>query len=518
MAPKSPQTLFNDAQNLEKSGDIGGAIKIYKTFLSKHRSHPNALKVRIRAAQMSVMIGQYDNAVTLIRNAGGAGESDLKCMYTLAQACAYAGRLDEANDALQKALGIDPDYPPAIARLATIMQYEGRSDEAIKILNDAHGRGIDSWDLDLTLGELAPKADRVDEAVERIQRRLTDKSIKDAPRIELEYLLASLLERQGNYTEAWEAAYRGGSLKTSDGMGGYSIKGAAKNKPRTNIDAEIARFKSLMDIFDVETLKTLEPTDSGPEQRPHILMISGMPRSGTTLIEQILSAHPLAESAGEAPFLIKAANECKMYPNPSTQFLSRISRNKRNKMGQQVLDQLRELSGSSEYVVDKHPSNDEHIGFLAAIAPGAKMILTRRDPREIALSCFFRNFARGHGWTNEFDAVVDMIEIRFQMHDHWLKVIPEGAPWLNLTTGDYTKIVSNPEAETRRLVEFAGLPWDDACLNFSKRKRIVPTLQPHQAAQGIYKGSVAKWTPYAELMGSSLDRLNAICEKYDYPV
>lgn len=518
MAPKGPQALFTDAQNLEKAGDIAGAIKVYKTFLSKHRTHPNALKVRNRAAQFSVMIGLHDDAIQLIERAGGAGEQDLKMMYTLAQANAYAGRLDEANAALKKALDIDPNFAPAIGRLATILQYEGRSDEALAILNDAQARGIDSWDLDLTLGELAPKAGRVDEAVERIERRLTDSTIKAAPRIELEYLLASLLERQGNYTEAWAAAYRGGNIKTSDGMGGYAVQGAAKTKSSTNIDKDIARIKAIMDIFSVETLKSLEPNDSGPEQREHILMISGMPRSGTTLIEQILSSHPLAESAGEAPFLIKAASECKLYPNPTAQALSRISRNKRTKLGGQVLDQLRELSGSCEYVVDKHPSNDEQIGFLAAIAPGAKMILTRRDPRDIALSCFFRNFARGHGWTNEFDAIVDMIEIRFQMHEHWLKVIPEAAPWINLTVGDYAKIVNEPEAETRRLVEFAGLPWDDACLNFSKRKRIVPTLQPHQAAQGVYKGSLAKWEPYAELMGSSLDRLIAICEKHGYPV
>jgi len=518
MAPKKPQSYLADAQALEQSGDIPGAIKLYKSFISKHRTHPNALKVRIRTAQLCVMQGNHDDAIKLIEHSGGAGEKNLLMMYTLAQACAYAGRLEDAHAALEATLKIDPDYPPAIARLATVMQYEGLKDEALAIINDAYARGIDAWDIDHTLGELAPKSGRVDEAADRIQRRLTDSKIKGAARIELEYMLSSLLECQKKHTEAWEAAARGNALKTDGGMGGYAIKGAQKLKTNTSVDKYKERVHKTMEIFDVEMLKSLEPTDSGPEHRSQIVMISGMPRSGTTLLEQILSSHPQAESAGEAPFLIKAAADLKMYPNPTTQSLKKLSVNKRSKAAGQVLQELQALSESSDYVVDKHPSNDEHIGLLAAIAPDAKMIITRRDPRDIALSCFFRNFALGHGWTNNFESIVDMIEIRLQMHDHWLKVIPEGAPWLKLCVGDYEHIVKDPENQSRKLVEFAGLPWDDACLNFSDRKRIVPTLQPHQAAQGVYSGSVAKWAPYAECMGKSLDRLNAICERHGYPV
>jgi len=518
MAPKGPQSILADGNKLELAGDIAGAIKTYKGFLSKHRSHPNAVKVRIRTAQLCVMQGMYLEAIKLIENAGGAGRESLLMMYTLAQANAYAGKLEDAHAALVTTLKIDPDYPSAIARLATVMQYEGRRDEALVLLNDAHDRGIDAWDLDLTLGELAPMAGRVDEAVERIERRLTDKNVKGAQRIELEYMLSTLLEKQGEHTKAWDAAKRGNELKYEGGMGGYAIQGAKKVKANTSVTKDVERIKKIMEIFTVDFLKTLEPEDSGPDKRPQILMISGMPRSGTTLYEQILSAHPLAESAGESPLLIQTALKIKMYPDPSERVISRLTRSKRTKLGGQLVEDLQAASGSSDYIVDKHPSNDEQIGLLAAIAPGAKMILTRRDPRDVALSCFFRNFARGHGWTNSFKSIVDMIEIRLQLHEHWLKVIPEGAPWLGLTTSDYEHVVREPESQTRELVEFAGLPWDDACLNFADRKRIVPTLQPHQAAQGVYSGSVAKWAPYTECMGDQLDRLNTICERHGYPV
>lgn len=518
MPPKKKPNLLEQAKQLEMKDDIPGAIKLYRSFLSKNRSHPSAMKVRIRAAQLCVMRGKHEEAIKLVENAGLAGRESLILMYTLAQASAYAGHLEQAHEALEHTLEIDPDYPSAIARLATIMQYEGLADDALKVLDDAQKRGIEAWDIDHTFGELAPKSGRVDEAVDRLKKRLTDTSIKGAPRIALLNTLASLLERQKDYKGAWEAADMSNQLNTGEGYGGYAVKGVKNNKNSTDLSKYTARMHKIMEIFTIDFLKTFEPTDKGPEQRPEMLMISGMPRSGTTLLEQILSSHPESESAGEAPFLIQAAADLKMYPNPSKQIMERMSVNKRNKIGEKVVQELQEKSGSSRYVVDKHPSNDEHIGLLSAVAPGSKMILTRRDPRDVAMSCFFRNFALGHGWTNKFDSIVDMLEIRLQMHDHWLEVMPEGAPWVGLMVGDYQAIVENPEVETRKLVEFSGMTWDDGCLNFSKRKRIVPTLQPHQAAQGVYKGSLAKWVPYSEFMGPSLDRLNAICEKHGYAV
>lgn len=517
MAAKTPTALYKEAQALEESGDIRGAIKLYKSFLSKFRTHPNALKMRIRTAQLCVMTAQHEEAVKLIENCGGLGERNLLMMYTLAQANAYLGKLEEAQSALEKVLDVDPDYPPGIARLSTILQYEGRSDEALEVLNKAMDRGVDAWDLDHTLGELAKKAGRVDEAVDRIERRLaTDTTLKNTPRIELEFMLASLKESQKDYRGAWEAATRGNSLKTTSGLGGYTLEKGKKLV--INMDKHRQRLETVKSIYNPEFLRSLEPTEAGPESRHQSLMISGMPRSGTTLLEQILSAHPDAESAAEATCLYRIAVELKLFPDPVDRMITRSSINKRSKFGQRLLDELRVITKGSEYTVDKNPGNDEMIGLLAAIAPGSKMILTRRDPRDVALSCYFRNFASGHEWTTTFGTIAEMCEMRQELHEYWLDVIPQHAPWIGLTVGDYQKIVENPESETRRIVEFAGLSWDDACLNFSKRKRIIPTLQPHQAAQGVYKGSLAKWAPYAEFMGDALDHLNRICERFDYQV
>lgn len=519
MAPKNPQSILSDAVTLEKTGDTAGAIRLYKGFLSKQRTHPNALKVRLRTAQLMAMLGRYDDAIQLIEHSGTAGHKNLMLMYTLAQACSYAGRLNEAHEALDRTLSIDPDYPPAIARLTTVLQYQGMIQEAKDTINSAYARGIDSWDMDYSLGQLAPSSGQIDQAADRISKRLTDTKLPNNAAVDLHFILASLLEQQGNYNDAWQAASRANALKSGQGTPAGAKRGQQIAK---NLSRYKDRTQKIIDIFDAQTLGSLAPDDAGPEPRNQILMISGMPRSGTTLFEQILGAHPLTQLAGETQVLTKMASDLRMYPAPEASFITALSAKQRTRLGGSVLKQLHEISGKgnskTNFVIDKHPSNDEHLGLLAAIAPGSRMILTRRDPRDIALSCYFKNFALGHGWTNSMDSIVDMIESRLALHEHWIDVIPKAAPWIGLMVGDYEDFVQDPENQTRKLVEFVGLPWEDACLKFSDRKRIVPTLQPHQAAKGVYSGSLSKWTPYAESMDKSLDRLNRICERFGYSV
>ncbi len=511
-------SLLRQAKAYEASGDLENEIKAYKSFLSRHRSHPKADEIRTRAAQLLVMLGRHDQAIELIESGGIGARENLRLMYTLAQASAFNGDLDRSLEALGRALEIDPDYAPAIARCATIYLYTGRRDEARAIIDDAIGRGVDAWDIDHALGELAPKSGRVDQAIERISARLETQTIKNVARVELEMKLAEMLEIRGDYKGALEAAGRANKLKGASGLGGYTLKGAQAHNPKVMVDRYKERIGELLAMFNPETLASLAPGEKGPERREEMIFITGMPRSGTTLLEQILSSHPSAETAGEAQTLILKATELGFYPDPAASGIGRLSVSKRTRAGLGVLEGLREIAGrETAYVVDKHPGNDEHVGLLCAIAPGSKVIITRRDPRDIALSCFFRNFAVGHEWTTRMDTIVDMLETRLMMHDYWMGVIPEHAPWVPITVGEYETIVANPESEARRLVAHAGLEWDDRCLEFSKRRRIVPTLNPHQAAQGVYTGSVKKWHKYAEVMDpKQLDRLHEIAERHGF--
>lgn len=510
--------LLRKAKELEAKGDVDGEIKAYKSFLSRNRSHPKADQIRTRAAQLMVMLGRHDQAIDLISMGGIGAQKDLQLMFTLAQAHAYSGNMEGSLEALGRALEINPDFAPAIARCATVYMYTGKRDEAQAIIEAAIDRGVDGWDIDHALGEIAPRSGRIDEAIERITKRLGDQTLKTTARVELEIKLAEMLEIRGDYKGAYEAAERANKQKGVSGLGGYVLKGAKAHNPKVMVDRYKERIGQLMALFSPETLRSLEPDDKGPERREEMIFISGMPRSGTTLLEQILSSHSEAETAGEAQALIWEATRLKFYPSPDESRIGQLSANKRTKSGLKVLEDLRHIAGADvPYVVDKHPGNDEHVGLLSAIAPGCKIIITRRDPRDIALSCFFRNFAVGHEWTTRFDTIVDMLETRLRMHDYWMSVIPEHAPWVPITIGEYETIVANPESEAKRLVAHAGLGWEDSCLEFSKRKRIVPTLNPHQAAQGVYTGSVKKWHKYAEVMDpKQLDRLHEIAERHGF--
>ncbi len=201
--------------------------------------------------------------------------------------------------------------------------------------------------------------------------------------------------------------------------------------------------------------------------------------------------------------------------------MARLTAQKRSREGRALRETMRTLArvgdGREAVIVDKTPFNDRRIGVLAAIGPGAKVVLTRRDPRDIALSCFFRNFAGGMEWSADMGWITEMISQRMELHEHLLEVIPQHAPWLSITEARYEDLVCNPEDEARRLVDFMGLEWDPACLRFSDRKRMLPTLDPMQTGQGVYTGSLARWKRFEPVVGGALDGLHELAERLGYP-
>jgi hypothetical protein len=501
MAPSNPSVLLKQADEAIAQNNPREAIKIYKSFLSKHRAHPRALKVRSRIVTLYTRLGEYEDAIEVGERAGASADNDIDLLYSIAQAQMYAGRIDDASAALDRCLALDPDHGASIARCAVVLMSRKEHGEALSLIEGAWARGVDSWDLDHVFAQMAPKVNRNGEAIDRLKDRIDAPGLTDLARSGIAMALATLLEKEDDIAGSWSFAVKANRLAKA----GWS--------------AENHRYvvETTMSVYSAAAFDAMASVMDSVERRDDLVFVVGMPRSGTTLIDQLLAAHPSAESVGESRCLELASAGLKL-EEPTARVLERLLPKKRSDAGAALRRSMEELSSSSGTVVDKMPFNDRRVGALAAFAPGAKVILTRRDPRDIALSCFYRNFAGGMEWSADMGWITELMRERMRLHAHLLGVIAEHAPWISITEGRYESIVSDPESEAKRLVAHAGLEWDDACLRFSERKRMLPTLDPSQAGRGVYTGSLARWKKFEPHVGGALDGLHAIAEELGYAV
>jgi len=231
-----------------------------------------------------------------------------------------------------------------------------------------------------------------------------------------------------------------------------------------------------------------------------------MPRSGTTLTEQILASHPQVYGAGERRL---ATLGFSLLPRvlgvdaAPTDCLKQLDSTLVGQFADWHLEQLRGLDGGRyDRVVDKMPDNYALLGWLVTLFPKARIIHCQRDVRDVALSCWITNFTRIR-WANDLEHLATRVNNYFQIMDHWQKVLP--APVLSI---GYEEMVADQEGTTRRLLDFVGLDWNPACLNFHKTERLVRTASVAQVRQPIYKQSVARWKHYETALRPFLERLN----------
>jgi hypothetical protein len=224
------------------------------------------------------------------------------------------------------------------------------------------------------------------------------------------------------------------------------------------------------------------------------VFIVGMPRSGTTLTEQIVASHPRAFGAGERRDIghIGSALERETgSPDPAAWPPAALRH-----QAELQLDRLRALAGNAERVTDKMPDNILWLGMIAVLFPRARIVLCRRDLRDVCLSCHFQSFNHGLAWSNDVEDCAFRATQVERLVRHWRLVLP--MPMLELS---YEALVDDLEGESRRLIDFIGLEWDPACLAFHTTERPVLTASLWQVRQPLYASSVGRWQNYRQHLG-----------------
>lgn len=247
---------------------------------------------------------------------------------------------------------------------------------------------------------------------------------------------------------------------------------------------------SLMERFDENVFSS--SVGSSGSVTP--VFIVGMPRSGTSLVEQIVSAHADVTGAGE---LLLVGEGVKLFARNPGYPLHLPEPVALAQFAKAYIDRLSRIGPGKRYVTDKNPINFMHLGLIALAFPNARIIHCRRDERDVALSCYFQNFVgSGQSFSYDLEDLAHYQNNYQRLMSHWRRVLP--LPMIEI---DYEAVVADHEAETHRLLEFLGLGWDPACRDFHSSRRPVITASHTQVRQPIYTRSVGRWRNYAHEMG-----------------
>ena len=322
------------------------------------------------------------------------------------------------------------------------------------------------------------------EELEALERMVREGVISLEQRIGLAFTLAEVYERFGEYDKAFEIVSLGNELTRT--IVRYDWREHRKYVQR------------IAQAFDKETIERLSGKGH-PSVRP--IFIVGMPRSGTTLTEQILASHSQVYGAGELSWIPRITV---LFPQtnggyPYPEGIKYMDERHLKSAGEYYLEKLKIYNETAPRVTDKLPHNFDHVGLIHLIFPNAKIIHVHRDPRDVAVSNFFQNFAamRGlMGFANDLKDIGHMLNDYLFIMEHWYKVLPEGRIFKLV----YEELVSEPERVIRELLEYCELPWEDRVLEFYHTQRPVKTASIQQVRSGIYKESAGKWKRYEKYL------------------
>jgi len=408
-------------------------------------------------------------------------------------------KFDKALEAINKAIEIAPEMASLYLNKATILQIGSEAEQALETIEKAlelapESAAILAVKADILIninrneeaGDLAEKAIEIDPSMPAAYVTLTTLrriNSEDDPRFQKMLEVEKTIESRGllytagiNYSIS--TVYE--SVKKYD-EAFYHLKKANDAKRKAiPYDAEKlpATYERMKHLYSLENLAQFE--GAGCDSDVPVFIV-GMPRSGTTLTEQIISSHPDVFGAGELPDLGKTRDSFTLSPEVAKE------------MGEDYVRRIREREkeGKALRITDKMPGNYLQIGLIACILPNAKIIHCRRDPIDTALSCYKQNFARGQYWSYDLEELGAEYLRYLDMMEYWRHVLPG-----RVLEIDYEETVNNFEEQARKLIDYVGLDWHDACLEPHKQKRAVMTASKAQVTRPIYKTSVQKWKKY----------------------
>jgi tetratricopeptide (TPR) repeat protein len=456
------------------------ALRWADALLSFDPMHAGGLNAR---SQVLRHLDRHDEAVAAGRLAAAAAPNDSDALNALGEALQAAGRPDEAlkvYDRAASAEGFAKDR--AAVNRGVLMMEQGdkaKAREAVEQALAAHPRAAFGW---LTLSDLK-RFDASDADLQQMEALLGPGGVEGrADRMALHFALGKAWMDVGDAQKAFAHLNRGARMHRDT----YVYDG----------DATAAWVTGLADLYD-EALYARLAGAGAPSATP--VFVLGMPRSGTTLVEQILASHPKVFGAGELNAMTQLTE-----PHGGVDGLAaKLTPELAKSLGQAYLHKIMALGGDKDRVVDKMPANFLMRGLIPLILPGASIIHVRRNAVDTCLSCYSKHFASEQMFTYDQAELGQFYRAYEGLMDRWRERLPQDR-YIEVF---YEDVVGDLAGQARRLIDFIGLEWDEACLSFDKTRRTVRTASVNQVREPIFTTSVGRWKPFAKELKPLLDAL-----------
>jgi predicted Zn-dependent protease len=435
------------------------ACEEIEKLLAIDPDHPD---YRTLYASASVGLGEHDRAIALYRallkDLPGAADLHLSMAHSLKT----QGKQADAIEAYRAATAARPNFGDAYWSLANLKTYRFQDDEVARMRAE----------------EASPATSLVD-------------------RYHLNFALGKALEDRGDYAASWHHYEQGNALKRSE----------SRYRP------EIFETNTRRQI-EVCTREFLAARANAGDPNPDPIFIVGLPRAGSTLLEQILASHSLVEGTQELADIPRIVLDLQgrdpnlddpRYPG----VLAEMQPEDFRKLGEKYLRDTRIYRGNKPYFIDKMPNNFRHLGLIHLMLPNAKIIDARREPMACCFSNLKQLFATGQEFTYSVEDIARYYRTYLDLMEHWDEALPG-----RVLRVYHEDVVDDLESNVRRILDFCGLPFEPACLEFHKTARSVRTASSEQVRQPIFRDGLDQWTKYAPYLGSLEDMLGDALVRY----
>jgi tetratricopeptide (TPR) repeat protein len=449
---------------------------------------PNSTEAYINLANALVRLGLPQEAVLAYQKVVDINPDDMIANQYLNATLVKSGKFNEAIAGYDRMLARSPENPEIIVAKAKVLDRKGDKKQVHELLKPLIKQYPNDAKIAVTLAAVCNDDGNRNEAIKMLESIVGNPQIKlrQETAREVHSVLGKLYDSAANYKKAF---------------GHYLQMNMLKGKT-IDIDKFTKDIDEAIKTFSAEALKKA-PKSTIPTNTP--IFIIGMPRSGTSLVEQILDTHPDVTAAGELNDILKYAKEITDLVDshrPYPHYLNELTIDICNTISQRYLNRLNGISSTSRYVTNKMPHNFLILGLISILFPQAHIIHCKRDPKDTCVSCFFQNYTHGHHYATHLETLGAYYRQYTKLMNHWIEVIDR--PVITL---QYEELVADQETQTRRLLELLDLPWNNACLNFHNNERVIQTASYNQVRQPIYSKSVGRWKNYENYLQPLLKAL-----------